>query len=140
MPRTLSEHTRNQLESRNADDVRLTFVRIVAQDGAAQHLVCEGNAAVSYAGGLTIGYRWRNAEWIGIPFRVQWLTDDDRGARANIQVPNISRKIGIYAQDLDFGSTILVACCWLSDWDMAVDADNFRSPLVSDPQPCGIRG
>ena len=136
MPRDISEHGLNQFESRNSDDVKLIFCRVVDHNGVAEHIVSEGtNGNVSWANGQTIHYRWRGALWVGLPFRHQWLTDDERGPRGSISIPNIDRRIGHYARALDSGSTIWMAMCWLSDWDLTLDSENARSPSGADPDP-----
>ena len=138
--RSIPEHGRNQLESPHRDDVPLFFFRIVTRSSESPqewfHFVSEGTqAGVSYDNGAAVNYRWRNLLWFGLPMRLTWLSDDERPARGHVSVPNIDRRIGMFAHRLQRGAAIWIAMCWLSDFTTALDSENARNAVSSDPAP-----
>lgn len=130
MPRTIPAWHRIALDASSSGDVALIFVEISHQSLLAPiRAVSEGPGGVSTVGGTTIGYRLDGQPYIGLPFRIDLLTDDESPPRATIVVPNIDRRIGAAALLALDAPRLDMRMALLSDWSLTVDAETMRAPI-----------
>ncbi|BBF93386.1 hypothetical protein [Blastochloris tepida] len=132
MARPIPPWHRIALDASASGDVVLMFAEITARALLTPiRVVSEGPGGVSTAGGTTIGYRLGGVNHVGVPYRVDLLTDDESAPRATIVVPNIDRRIGTAALLTTEAPRLDLRMALLSDWALAVDADNARSPIAT---------
>lgn len=136
--RALTDSFRNALEASASGEVVLIFLTIAHADlpGTPIRVVSEDQGGVSYKNGLLVNYKYQNLNldevsshlYLGCPFLMELLSDDDRPPRGTLTVPDVDRSIGINVLALTSAPEITVTLLKLSDFSDAVDGDNARNP------------
>jgi hypothetical protein len=84
MARQISASLRKELEDQETGDAILVFITITHPD------LDEAIRVVSD----TVDYVWNSDTYIGFPFDIQLLTDNDSPPRASLTIQNVDRRIG----------------------------------------------
>lgn len=127
--RTLTAAFRNSLEASVSSEVVLVFATITHASLTTIRVVSEDHGGVSHYEGEIINYRYGGELFLGCPFMIDLLTDDDRPPRARIAVPDVNRTIGIEILALADSPRIKIELLKLSDFSAAIDVDNARNPV-----------
>lgn len=128
--RAITDSFRNALEASASGEVVLIFLTIAHDDlpDTPIRVVSEDQRGVSYLNGLIVNYKYGSQLYLGCPFLMELLTDDDRPPRGTLTVPDVDRSIGINVLALTSAPEITVTLLKLSDFSDAVDGDNARNP------------
>lgn len=82
-----------------------------------------------------VNYTYNGHLFIGFPFKIQLLQDDERPPKGQLVVQNVDRRIGELLLGLVVSPTLQVEILAGSGWNIALDlATNSRLPIGS-PTP-----
>lgn len=128
--RAISTAYRNAIEASSSDEVTLVFLTVTHDDLATPvRLVSEDENSVSHHGGEIINYNKGGNLFLGCPFALELLTDDERPPRGRITMADPERRIGLYLLPLVDSPRIKIELVALSDYVEGVyDSNNARSP------------
>lgn len=128
--RKISAVLRHELEASASGEVVLAFATITHDDLTDTiRVVAEDDGCVSYNQGKIINYRWNGNLFLGLPFFLELLTDDERPPRGKVTLPDVEHRVGVEVLALLDSPTIRFDILKLSDFSAAIDADNARNPL-----------
>lgn len=127
--RTLSTPFRNEIEAQDSAEVALIFATITHPDlFDAVRVVSEGDGGYSVKNGQIVNYRYNGELYLGCPFRIELVTDNDRPPRGKVTLPDIDGRIGIEVLPLVDSPKIKLDVLVASDFSAGVDGDNARTP------------
>lgn len=133
--RALSAAFRSAIEASASGEVVLIFATITHDDLPAPiRVVSEDFGGVSFHNGEPLNYKYESNLYLGCPFLIELLTDDDQPPRGRVTVPDVDRSIGIAVMALIDSPRIKIEILKLSDFTDAIDVDNARNP-VGTPVP-----
>lgn len=92
-------------------------------------VVSEDEGGVSYFNGAVVNYRYDGNLYLGCPFKLTFVTDNDQPAQAQVTVPNVDRVIGEKVLGLTSPPTFDIAVMMASNFDDLYDEDNARNPI-----------
>jgi hypothetical protein len=122
MPRNLSVAFRRDIEASRATDVVLMFVTF-------NHESWEGPV---YVVNDVVNYTYQGNFFIGFPFKLQLLQDDERPPKGQFVIQNVDRRIGELLMGLNFSPRLKVEILAASGWNTAIDGGtNSRLPIGS---------
>lgn len=126
--RDIDSDVQTQLESVGRTDLVLVFLTVndPAHPDIPIRLVCEENGNISHNAGFPINYYLLGNLHYGFPFRFSRLTDDDRPARATLNVPAFDRRIVQWFRDMVTPARLTAALYSAAAWDDEVDSFNAR--------------
>lgn len=128
--RALSTGYRNEIEASSSGEVTLVFITVTHADlDTPVRLVSEDENGVSYNDGLIINYNKGGNLFLGCPFALELLTDDERPPRGRITMADPERRIGIGILPLVDSPRLKIEVVALSDYvEGTYDGNNARSP------------
>lgn len=133
--REISTAFRNAIEASASGEVVLVFATITHADLPQPiRVVSEDFGGVSFNKGEPLNYKYEGNLFLGCPFLIELLTDDDQPPRGRVTVPDVDRTIGIEVMALIDSPRIKIEILKLSDFTDAIDIDNARNP-VGTPVP-----
>jgi hypothetical protein len=122
MPRSLTTAFRRDLEVSRATDVVLMFLTFSHDSWATDVYLVNDVVNYTYGGNL----------YIGFPFQLTLLTDDERPPRGQFTVQNVDRRIGELLMGLVFSPVLKIEVLAGSGWNAAIDVPtNSRLPIGS---------
>lgn len=131
MPRTIDDTTQTELESADRSQILLTFLTIIDPNEVDPiRIVCEESKGVSFENGLSINYVLDGNLHYAIPFSFSRMSDDDRPARATLNVPAFSSDIGDWLRNMTEPARLRIQIYSMADWNETVEIlNNSRSPV-----------
>ncbi len=110
---SVSTDYRNSVEDANADEVDLIFVTLAHDDLDATIRVVNDAATPN---GRPIEYDRDGVRWIGLPFRMTLLSDDNRPPRGQVEIANADKEIGLAIDALGTSPTVTIEVMKGSDF------------------------
>lgn len=125
MPRSLSTNFRRDLEASRASDIALLFVTFSHETWASPvYLVND-----------VVDYTYNGNHFIGYPFKIQLLADDEKPPKGQFIIQNVDRRIGELLLGLVFSPRMQIEILAGSGWNTAIDGGtNSRLP-IGTPTP-----
>jgi hypothetical protein len=117
MPRNVIASFRHDAEANFSDDVNLIFLVI-------EHSLIDTIFLVND----TVDYMLDSEQWIGFPFDIEILTDDETPPTARLSIQNVDPKIGDAIRGLITPPKVTILLYSSDDWDLST---NPREPLGS---------
>lgn len=128
--RQISTSFRNEIEASSSSGLLLVFATIThASFTEDVRIVAEDQKGCSFYNGQIVNYRYGGDLFLGCPFAITLLSDDERPPRAQIVIPDPSRRLGLAVLALTDSPMITFEVLKLSDFSSAIDADNARNPV-----------
>lgn len=124
MTRSFSTGFRNQLESIRSDGV-LVHMAVIDHDDLAEPIRIVNDV---------VDYVFEGETYLGFPFAIELLTDDDRPPRGRLTVQNVDRSIGEAVRSIDTAPTVRIMLLADQDFASAVDGNGVRQE-VGSPTP-----
>lgn len=127
--RTITTGFRNSVENQANTELMLIFA-LVQGAGEPIRIVTEDQNGCSVANGKIVNYNWNGALWLGCPFILTFLSDDDKPPTAKFSIQNVDRRIGQWIKALPIQSPqISFFLLKYSEWVAGVyDSNNALSP------------
>lgn len=120
MPRNLTSAFRKDLEASRASDVVLMFVTF------SHELWLDSVRLVNDV----VDYTYNGAKFIGYPFKLQILSDDERPPKGQFVIQNVDRRLGELVHKQVFAPKLRIEILAGSGWNTAIDGGtNSRLPI-----------
>lgn len=130
MERTITQAYRDSVESRFSADVDLVFITISHKDLIEPIRLVNDTVDYYWTDGVALPMDYHTLNrWIGFPFEIKLLTDDDNTPEATLQVQNVDRRIGETIRGLRSPPTLKVELLASFDFDLTTEVDE-RFPLA----------
>jgi hypothetical protein len=110
MPRTVSTTFRHSTQASFADDVDLIFATISHSELATPIRVVND----------TVDYSYNSFSWIGFPFDITILGDDESPPQAKIELQNVDQVIGQAVRDLSGAPRLKLELLSSADFNLDV--------------------
>lgn len=132
MTRSLSTAARVGTQSQQDGEVYLWFATISADDLPTDiRVVSEGPGSISYKNGAIVNYQFQSLVYLGCPFKIEWISDDEQPSHGQVTVPDPDHRIGIEVLTLTASPRIRFDLVKLSDYGTSFGSSNERLPLGS---------
>lgn len=118
MARTISSSLRRAVFLQETGDGIIPFLTI-------SHAALSAPIRVAGDG---VDYSWLGETWVGFPFGIQMLTDDEAMPKCQIEMQNVDRKIGDTLRVITSPARLRLDLVAASEFDQTVDP---RVPLIS---------
>jgi hypothetical protein len=126
----LSTDFRNETEAQESAEVALIFATITHPELLKPiFVVSEGDKGYSTRNGLIVNYRYNGNLYLGCPFAIQLVADNDQPPTGQVTLPDVGQQIGIEILPLIDSPKIKIEVLGLSDFSDTLDADNARNPV-----------
>lgn len=123
-----------ELNSRRSAELQLVFVTITPVTGQSFTPIRVVNDG-SQPGGRPIEFIIDGETWIGVPFQLQLLTDDDRPPRGKLGVLNVNQEIGLALDGLRASPRIKLDIWRSSDFTRRAAPDDHQFDVNSGQEP-----
>lgn len=127
--RTITSYSRNEFQAPESGEIFLWFATITHTGLPTPiRVVTEGNGAVSYRNGEIVNYRLAGALFLGCPFALDWISDNDQMPRGQVIMPDPQRRIGLEILKLTESPRFKMELYREVDWAYSYDGTNARVP------------
>lgn len=119
-----------ELNSRRSAELQLVFITISPispQNFTTIRVVNDGSAP----GGRPIEFIRDGETWVGVPFQIKLLTDDDRPPRGSIGVLNVNQEIGLALDGLTSSPRVKIELFRSTDFQRRAAPDDHQFDLIS---------
>ncbi len=120
MSRAISGAFRRALLLQESGEAIIAFLTIDHDDLAAPIRVASDG----------VDYSWQGEDWIGFPFKMHLLSDDEGAPKCQIEVQNVDRAIGDKLRALSSTARLRLDLVAASEFDQTADP---RTPLGAPP-------
>jgi len=120
MTRTFNTSFRADFESPRAQNPILVFLTLSHPSWATPIWVVND----------VVNYTWNGHVYIGFPFNMEYLADDEKVPRGQLTIQNVDRVLGQEILNLVYGPYLEIDVLSAADWTSTIDAtSNSRLPL-----------
>lgn len=127
--RNISAFTRNELQAPESGEVFLWLATVThASLSEPIRVATENGGGISYRNGNIVGYKLGGNRFLGCPFALDWVSDNDQMPRGKIVMPDPDRRIGLEVLKLVDSPRFKIELYRETDWSDTYDYQNCREP------------
>jgi hypothetical protein len=129
------------MEATDSSEVFIWLATITHDDLADPiRVASEVPGVVAYKNGAIVNYKYGSDVYLGCPFRLEFVTDNEQAPRGRVIVPDPTREIGIEILLLSSSPRISFRLVKLSDYTTTFGPDNERIPTGTPTSEVYVTG